>query len=252
MANNLAVKSNSTFSAIRARRSVRRFSADPIPDALLLELMSLANRAPSGFNLQPWHFIVVKDPHVKELLYHVALNQQQVLDAPVTVVFVADPKFWTTHYKSLLQKALDSQLITKERASKYSRSVRLLFQTGPFGVFGFLKRAFAPILRLLTPIPNLVTSSHEAAHYVHSQTMFAVGTFLIAAKAAGVDTCPMEGFDELRLKKLLNIPSYMKVSAIVPTGYPATTDVPEIETIRSDIGDKVSVDSFTNKLGQVS
>ena len=48
-----------------ARRSVRSFSADPVPEALILDCVRAACSAPSGANCQPWHFVVITDPAKK-------------------------------------------------------------------------------------------------------------------------------------------------------------------------------------------
>jgi nitroreductase len=79
--------------------------------------------------------------------------------------------------------------------------------------------------------------------------MLAAATYMIAASGAGLATCPMEGFDEERLKKLLAIPRYMSVPAIVATGYAVEgDDVPE--SLRLPLVDKLSVDLFPNKLSK--
>jgi len=53
---------------VRARRSIRRFSAKDVPEALLESLIECALRAPSSMNGQPWCFIIVRDPQTKKLL----------------------------------------------------------------------------------------------------------------------------------------------------------------------------------------
>jgi nitroreductase len=49
----------------RGRRTVREFSAKPIPDGVLEDCLRIAGTAPNGANLQPWHFAVVSDPEKK-------------------------------------------------------------------------------------------------------------------------------------------------------------------------------------------
>ena len=51
---------------VRSRRATRRFKRDPIPDGLLARVLDTARWAPSGYNLQPTHFVVVTDPALKE------------------------------------------------------------------------------------------------------------------------------------------------------------------------------------------
>jgi coenzyme F420-0:L-glutamate ligase / coenzyme F420-1:gamma-L-glutamate ligase len=53
---------------LRSRRSVRRFKADPIPDSVIECILTTAIYAPSAHNLQPWRFVVIKNPDVKPRL----------------------------------------------------------------------------------------------------------------------------------------------------------------------------------------
>ena len=236
---------NPVFQAIRDRRAVRRYSAKTVPDDLLLELLELANRAPSGFNLQPWHFIVVRDPNIKKLLSHVAMDQPQVVEAPVTVVFVANSRSWKEPYSRVLELGQQSGSLSERAHAMYKKRVPTIFRTSPLGIFGFGKKIVIPILRLFRPTPSAVTSHQEAIQYVRLQTMIAAATFMIAARGAGLDTSPMEGFDEDRLKRLLNIPSYMSVPIIIPVGYALETSTSP-QSVRLSLKEKLSFDLFTN------
>ena len=243
------MSSNFTFGVIRKRQAVRRFSSRPIPDPLLHELLELTNRAPSGFNLQPWHFVVVVDHEVKRLLHHIAMDQIQVAEAPVTVVFVADPDSWKKPYDKVLQKGTTAGVISKQYAEQLRNSVSLVFRHGPFGLVGFIKKIAMPIRRLSKPTPHTITSRSDAVAYVRSQTMLAVGTFLLAAESAGLASCPMEGFDEDRLKRLLAIPRRMTVPAIVTIGYMVDGDTTPY-SVRTSLEEKVSIDLFSNTLAK--
>lgn len=53
---------------LRSRRSIRRFKADPVPDSVIEDLLATATFAPSAHNRQPWRFVVVKDPAVRQRL----------------------------------------------------------------------------------------------------------------------------------------------------------------------------------------
>jgi len=53
---------------IRSRRSVRKYSKEPVADLLINEILEAGRWAPSGMNNQPWRFVVVKDKAFKEKL----------------------------------------------------------------------------------------------------------------------------------------------------------------------------------------
>src|SRR5690349_2104694 len=76
--------------AIEARRSVRKYKPLPIPDEDLERILALTGLAPSAFNVQPWRFVVVRDPAVKAQLQQAAYNQPQVGAAPAVIVLYSD------------------------------------------------------------------------------------------------------------------------------------------------------------------
>ncbi len=78
------------FRAVKERRSIRSFSADPVPRATVMRLVEAAAMAPSAGNVQPWHFYVVEDARLKRELAIAALNQLWLARAPVVIVVCAD------------------------------------------------------------------------------------------------------------------------------------------------------------------
>lgn len=241
--------SNPTTVAIRDRRAVRAYSSREIPDEVLIELLDLANRAPSGFNLQPWHFVVVRNSALKQLLCPIALDQVQVLNAAAVIVFAANPRAWKQYYPQILSAGVHNRSLTTERAENNRKRIRQCFDNGPLGIFGLGKRIAVPLMRLRHPLPQPVTSAAEARDYVARHTMLAASTFMIAAKSVGIVTCPMEGFDEHRLMKLLEIPDYMTVPIIVTAGYPLDFEQTP-RTARLPLEEKLSFDLFPNKLAR--
>ncbi len=57
---------------VRRRRSIRRFKPDPVPDELITKIIEVARWAPSGFNMQPWEFVVVKKPELRAKIVEIA------------------------------------------------------------------------------------------------------------------------------------------------------------------------------------
>jgi nitroreductase len=78
------------FEAIRNRRSIRSFKKSEVSDNDIERLIEAASCAPSAGNIQPWEFIVVRDPHQRYELSVAALNQSFIEEAPVAVVVCAD------------------------------------------------------------------------------------------------------------------------------------------------------------------
>lgn len=61
-----------TQEAILARRSIRKFTSEPIPDDIIQQLLESAMAAPSACNKRPWEFYVIRNPELVEQLHHVS------------------------------------------------------------------------------------------------------------------------------------------------------------------------------------
>jgi len=79
------------FDAMRESDSVRSFKPEPIPDPTISRILEAACWAPSAGNLQPWYFYVVSNAELKAQIAAVCPGQEQVADAPMVVVVLADP-----------------------------------------------------------------------------------------------------------------------------------------------------------------
>ena len=60
------------YEEVRRRRTIRQFSPRPVPREVIEDCLRAAGTAPSGANLQPWHFVVVTDPEVKKKIREAA------------------------------------------------------------------------------------------------------------------------------------------------------------------------------------
>ena len=71
---------------VKTRRSVRSYRPDPIPEEALKRVLNCARMAPSANNVQPWHFVVVKDRAKREKIAQLAAGQSFVGEAPAVIV----------------------------------------------------------------------------------------------------------------------------------------------------------------------
>src|SRR5919201_2123358 len=79
---------------IRDRRATAGFESIPVHEADLKKIIEAGLAAPSGYNLQPWRFVVVRDPAQRVRLREAALNQAKVEQAPVVIVACGDKDGW--------------------------------------------------------------------------------------------------------------------------------------------------------------
>ena len=93
--------------AISRRRATRHFDPDrPVPDDVLKRILHLATLAPSGFNLQPWRFLVVRSERNRQKLRGCAFNQPKVAEAPVVVIVLGYHHPHRSHLDAMVERAL--------------------------------------------------------------------------------------------------------------------------------------------------
>ena len=90
---------NDMLKMIQSRKSIRKYSQEPIPENELKEILKTGFSAPSGGNMQPWRVVVVKDQTRKDLLAVAALGQSFIAEAPVLLVVCAVPYESAERYK---------------------------------------------------------------------------------------------------------------------------------------------------------
>lgn len=186
----------SVQTAIETRRAARSFNPDPIADETLAEILRLGLRSPSGFNLQPWRFIVVRDAASKEKLYPCAFNQRQVLEAPVVLICCGDRQVGKLDY---INAVIDLGIAEGAMNDQYADFMRSAIP----GIFA-----------------NRMTSESKEI-WTNRNVMLAVAHLMIAAKSLGVDSCPMEGFDANKVREAFSIPAEVDVCCLLPLGYAA-------------------------------
>lgn len=171
------------------RRSVRNYESSAIPESELRELLRLAGRAPSAYNVQPWRFVVVQEPVLKAQLSAAAYGQQQIVRAPATIVMYSD-----------MESALDRMPESMHPDMPQDKR--------DAGVESF-RAQFAS------------QTVEERENWGNAQSNIALGYLLLLAESMGLATSPMLGFDPEKVKTLLGLPAHVRVPALVAIGYPA-------------------------------
>lgn len=175
--------------AANTRRSVRTYTPQPVSDETLTALLTLAGRAPSAFNLQPWRFVVVRDPALKAALSAAAYGQKQLVSAPVVLALYADMEDTMARLDEVVHPGLPPE----------KRAETLAMLRGSYGGMTVEQRAI----------------------WGNGQANIALGYLLLLAKAEGLDTSPMLGFEPAKVKALLDIPEHATITALVTLGYGA-------------------------------
>lgn len=184
---------------IEQRRSTRHFGPDLVPEADLRKIVNAGLAAPSGYNLQPWRFVVVRDLDQRRRLREAALGQSKVEEAPVVIVACGDPCGWKNGDLEEMLRLGD----THGRAAESEAARR-------------------SITRFLGGEPgNLGGIGPDIAVWINRQVMIAFTTMMWMAEVLGYDTAPLEGFWEDKVKQVLEIPSNIRVVALLAIGHSA-------------------------------
>ncbi|MFC2035680.1 nitroreductase family protein [Chloroflexota bacterium] len=185
------------WETIKMRRSIRKFTPDDVPDEMIQQMLEAARLAPSAGNVQPWRFLVIRDPEVKQKLRQICLDQRFIEEVPVVIICFGD----LTRYSS------DS---TKKRQQEFIDS----------GVQETLSGLFAdPEFR--TRMDSMPTPPREKLIApVIANTYIAIEHLVIMATALGLGTCWVGGFDRAAINHLFGLDKNLLPVAVIPVGYP--------------------------------
>lgn len=88
------------------RRSIRHYLPEPVAEEDLHAILEAGRVAPSGNNLQPWRFIVIRDLEQRKRLAAISGNQQWMIEAPIVIAVIADP---TVKLARMKRESIDAQ-----------------------------------------------------------------------------------------------------------------------------------------------
>ncbi|HJW43297.1 MAG TPA: nitroreductase family protein [Geothrix sp.] len=212
------------YAAVESRRTVRDFLPDPVPQEVLDRALDAARLAPSSSNLQPWEFVIIRDPKSRQAANAACLDQLSVRTAPLLIALVTRRDLWKRNRDEVLRIFESRGPLRRSQATYYKRIIPLVYTTGPFGILGPAKRLASRLLSWFKPTPNLM-AREDIRIMAHKSTALAAATFMLALRAEGYDSCPMEGFDPWRAKALLDLPRGAEVNMFLAVGKRSETGV---------------------------
>jgi nitroreductase len=177
--------------AIHDRRATPSFDGTPIPSADLRQIVEAGLRAPSGYNLQPWRFVVVQNPEQRKRLRAASYNQAKVEEASAVIVACGDRDGW--------RKDLDEMLRMGRAGGMPESYAAQAAETVPGYMSGF--------------------SDSQMQAWLNKQVMLALTTMMWTAEVLGYDTAPMEGFEQQKVCEMLRLPMSYWVVALLAIGH---------------------------------
>ncbi|MBT3377316.1 MAG: nitroreductase family protein [Lentisphaerae bacterium] len=176
-----------TLKAIADRRSVKHYNPEHrMSEDETEKLLSLAMLAPTAFNIQNWRFVVVRDQALREQIRAVAWDQAQVTDASLLVILCADLKSWEKKPEC------------------------------------YWANADQPVQDFILPALDAYYRGREQVQRDEGMRScgIAAQTLMLAAKAMGYESCPMDGFDYDAVGELINLPADHAIAMFVAIGKP--------------------------------
>jgi nitroreductase len=194
------VPTTAVLEALHWRYATKKFdSSKKIPTATWAALEEALVLAPSSYGLQPWKFIVVQDPVLRQALSAVSRGQTQPVDCSHFVVFAMRKDISAVHVDHHMARIGEVRGNPIEALKGY-RDV----------IVGAADRA---------------RKTGYLDVWMSRQVYIALGQFMVAAAMLGVDTCPMEGIEPPKYDELLGLGALgFTTLCACPAGYRSADD----------------------------
>jgi nitroreductase len=209
---------------VRIRRSVRRYKKTEINDDDVKDSILHASLAPNSSNLQLWEFYHVTSEKLMNRISEACFNQPAARTANQFVVIVTRKDLWNKrrifNINTIKNKTLntsDKSLKNRDLALKYYKYLIPTIYKEFFGLLGYIRYINAMIIGLFRPIYRQVTNS-DMRVVAHKSSALAAQNFMLSMTSKGYDTCPMEGFDSLRVKRILSLPYSSEINMVISCG----------------------------------
>jgi len=180
---------------VEKRRAVNFFDpGKPVSHALIREMVEMAARAPSSFNLQPWSLIILKEQEEKMRLRKLAWDQPKVSEAPVVFIVLADRDAWKKAHPFVernFKEMVRAGSMTEDRHEWFLNACQGLYGAGP---------------------------EKQQAFACKNAGFFAMA-LMFAAKHLGLDTHPMDGFDHDGVRREFKIPENYWIPLLIAVGH---------------------------------
>jgi len=177
------ISKNEIINAFQFRHATKEFDeTKKVSDEDIDFILKTANLSPSSFGFEPWHFIVVQDKELRELLKPVAWGAPLKLDTASHFILGLSMKASMTKWDSkyIMHMMKDVKQFPEDVIEVYSKFYK-----------EFQERDF-----------NL-DSDKKLFDWASKQTYIALGNMMTSAALIGIDSCPIEGFHQEKTEALL-------------------------------------------------
>ncbi len=180
--------------------------------------------APNSSNLQLWEFYHLTTKEIMKDISKACFDQPAASTANQFVIIVTRKDLWNKRrifnintIKNKNINSTDKSLKNRNLAIKYYKYIIPTIYKELFGLLGYFRYVNAMIIGLFRPIYRQVTNS-DMRVVAHKSSALAAQNFMLSMTSKGYDTCPMEGFDSLRVKRILSLPYSSEINMVISCG----------------------------------
>lgn len=187
------------------RRSVRVFTDEKVPEHIVQQVLDWGLLAANSSNLQAREIYWIKDPEKKAQMVKACFNQSTARTAQEIIVVVAKLNSWKQIKQQMVSYFNETKNPHKGIFVYYQKLVPYVYTQGPLSIFGFVKKLFSFFAGFFRPVPREPNSRADMRVWAVKSAALACQNIMMGFSAHGFDTCPMEGYDSARVKKIIGL-----------------------------------------------
>jgi nitroreductase len=185
----------SILEALNWRYATDKFLDTPIPEDILHTIIEAARLAPSSMNFQPWKYISIQSPEIRNQIFE-AGGKQEAINAPTLLVLTIPNILTAENVNNVVLAAAKARNADPSTLEGYRNMLQ-----------GFVDR----------------TTPEKFFDWSRRQAYISLGMLLLAAAQLEVDAAPMEGFDAPKVTEILGLKDYTAVT-LIGLGYRSPED----------------------------
>jgi putative NAD(P)H nitroreductase len=183
------------FDLVKKRRACHHFEKNfQIPDEDLKQIIEIAGLTPSGYNAQPWKFVIVRQKSNIAQVAEIAFSQKHIANCSAVIFVLADSDF-PKSVEEILADWLKFGYIKKEELPAYRNSIAK------------------------------VRSKEKLQSMAMRSTMLCAMTVIFAAENLNYQTCPIMGFSNWQMREFLNLPENLEIALMIALGKSKNQDL---------------------------
>ena len=208
--------------AIEFRRSIRKFDArKEIDTEIVKKCLKNGVLAPTSSNLQLWEFYHITNKELLTSISKICFNQPAASTAKEIVITIVRKDLWKLRANQNIDffnsnKEVLSAKQYDQTKKYYTKAIPLVYKDF-YGILSFSKFIFAYLVGIFKVMYRQLRSS-DIRIVAHKSAALASQNFMISMSGFGYDTCPMEGFDSLKLKNLLRLNKKSEINMVIGCG----------------------------------